>query len=184
MEKVRSLRSVVESGSEDEYFLARLTYPHLQPDDAAVFVSTGVGGARKADVVVTLTDQAGRRFQVRPPVSPREVSRLHRLFLDARLPVSFGPEHDFLVAVGERGEPVGGLFYDHDPDAKTAHLDKIVVSEQCRGQGVGEGLMKEFMDRLKGAGVTRLTTGYFRPEFFRRFGFAVDQRLGGLVREL
>ena len=30
--------------------------------------------------------------------------------------------------------------------------------------------------------VTRLTTGYFRPEFFRRFGFAVDQRLGGLVR--
>ncbi|MCU0224010.1 MAG: GNAT family N-acetyltransferase [Acidobacteria bacterium] len=184
VERVRALRAVVESGSEDEYFLARLTYPHLQPEAAAVFVSTGVGGARRADVVVTLSDQSGRRFQVRPPVSPREVSRLHRLFLDARLPVSFGPEHDFLVAVGERGEPVGGLFFDHDPDARTAHLDKIVVSEACRGQGVGEGLMKEFMDRLKGAGVTRLTTGYFRPEFFRRFGFAVDQQLGGLVRPL
>jgi GNAT superfamily N-acetyltransferase len=184
VESVRSLRSIVESGSDDEYFLARLSYPHLQPEDAAVFVSTGVGGARRADVVVTLTDQGGRRFQVRPPVNPREVSRLHRLFVDAKLPVSFGPEHDFLVAVGERGEPVGGLFYDHDPDARTAHLDKIVVSEQYRGQGVGEGLMKEFMDRLKGTGVTRLTTGYFRPEFFRRFGFVVDERLGGLVREL
>nr|MCU0253118.1 GNAT family N-acetyltransferase [Acidobacteriota bacterium] len=184
VESVRALRSVVESGSEDEYFLARLSYPHLQPQDAAVFVSTGVGGARRADVVITLTDQSGRHFQVRPPVSPREVSRLHRLFLDAKLPVWFGPEHDFLVAVGERGEPIGGLFYDHDPDARTAHLDKIVVSEAYRGQGVGEGLMREFMDRLKGAGVTRLTTGYFRPEFFRRFDFAVDQQLGGLVREL
>ncbi len=184
VERIRALRSMMEPGSDDEYFLARLSYPHLQPGDAAVFVPTGVGGSRRADVVVSMTDQLGRRFQIRPPVSPREVSRLHRLFVEASLPVSFGSEHDFLIAVGDRGEPIGGLFYDVDADSRTAHLDKIVVAERFRRHGVGEALMGEFIERLRGAGLARLMTGYFRPEFFRRFGFAVDPRVGGLVREL
>jgi GNAT superfamily N-acetyltransferase len=184
VERIRELRAMMEPGSDDEYFLARLSYPHLQPGDAAVFVPTGVGGARHADVVVTLADNSGRRFQIRPPISPREVSRLHRLFADANLPVSFGSENDFLIAVGERGEPIGGLFYDVDADSRTAHLDKIVVAERFRRQGVGEALMAEFIERLRDAGVVRLMTGYFRPEFFRRFGFSVDPRVGGLVREL
>jgi GNAT superfamily N-acetyltransferase len=174
----------LEPGSPGEYFLARLTYPHLRPSDEAGFLSTDLGGVRQTDIVVSLEDNQGRPYQVRQPVNPKEVGRLHRLFLGAKLDVQFRPEHRYLVAVNERGSLIGGIFYDLDEENRSAHLEKIVVAERYRKLGVGEGLMNEFFNRLKTGGAESVTTGFFRPSYFYRFGFTVGKRRAGLVKTL
>jgi long-subunit acyl-CoA synthetase (AMP-forming)/ribosomal protein S18 acetylase RimI-like enzyme len=184
VDRLTALRSHIEPGSADEYFLARLTYPHLQPGDEAGFLSTDLGGTRQTDIVVSLEDTEGRLYRIRQPVSPKEVGRLHRLFLTAKLDVHFRPENQFLVAISERGTIIGGIFYEVDEAHRTAHLEKIVVAERYRKAGVGDGLMNEFCNRLRAAGVEAVTTGFFRPSYFYRFGFTVGKRQAGLVKTL
>lgn len=172
-------------GSDEEFFLTRLTFPHLRPGDTAGFVSAEWGGVRQSDVVVTLRDNQGRPFHVRAPVSPKEVGRLHRLFIASRMEVTFSPEHHFLVAVNDRGVLIGGLFYDLEDEANgRAHLEKIVVSERYRKHGVADALMNELMSRLGAQGIHFVTTGFYRPSYFYRHGFRVERRYAGLVREL
>jgi long-chain acyl-CoA synthetase len=184
IDRLSALRVHMEPGSPEEYFLARLTYPHLQPGDEADFLSTEMGGVRQTDIVVSLADNQGRLYHVRQPVNPKEIGRLHRLFLTARLDVQFRPEHSYLIAVSERGSLMGGIFYELDEENRTAHLEKIVVAERYRKLGVSDGLMNEFFNRLRAAGAETVTTGFFRPSYFYRFGFSVGKLQAGLVKTL
>ena len=168
----------------ENYFLTRLSYPYLRPDDEAELVASAMGGVRQSDIVVTIADADGNPFQIRHAINPREVGRLHRLFLAARLPVQFRPEHRFLVAVNERGSLAGGLFYELAPEARTAHMDKIVVAERFQRKGVAAALLEELSKRLLNAGFQSLTTGFFRPQFFYQHGFTIEGKYAGLVRSL
>jgi GNAT superfamily N-acetyltransferase len=181
---IADLRARLSLAEDEDYFLARLSFPHLTPDDEVAYVDTDIGGIHKSEMVVTLEDREGRPYRVRHAVSPKEVARLHRLFVAARLPVQFRPEHRFLVAVNLRGHLIGGLVYEVQPEARTAHLDKLVVAEPFRGHGVAGELLEELSNRLRAAGYTSLTTGFFRPQFFYRYGFTVERRYAGLVRPL
>ncbi|MBT8383939.1 MAG: GNAT family N-acetyltransferase, partial [Ignavibacteria bacterium] len=125
----------------------------------------------------------GNLFLIRAPASPKEISRLHALFLDSNLIVKFRPEQEFLVALSERGFIIGGLFYERT-DEQTAHMEKIVVSSRYRRKGISEALMNELFNRLKGEHFSFITTGFFRPEYFYRFGFKVERKYSGLVKEL
>ncbi len=174
-----ALRRECELSEQEEYFLSRLSYPHLQPTDSALLLAS----SNIADVVVTLEDYDGIPYMVRKPVSPKEISRLHQLFLEANLPVSFAPEHRFLVAVSERGFVIGGLFYQV-LDEQTVYMEKIVVSSHLRRKGISDGLMNEFFNRLRDEKYENVTTGFFRPEYFYRFGFKVERRYAGLVKKL
>jgi long-subunit acyl-CoA synthetase (AMP-forming)/GNAT superfamily N-acetyltransferase len=181
---IADLRARLSLGQDEDYFLARLSFPHLTPDDEVAYVDTDIGGIHKSEMVVTLEDREGRPYRVRHAVSPKEVARLHRLFVTAGLPVQFRPEHRFLVAVNLRGHLIGGLFYEVQPEARSAHMDKLVVAEPFRGHGVAGDLLEELCNRLRAAGYTALTTGFFRPQFFYRYGFSVERRYAGLVRSL
>lgn len=174
-----ALRRECELSEQEEYFLSRLSYPHLKPTDSALLLAS----SNIADVVVTLEDYDGIPYMVRKPVSPKEISRLHQLFLEANLPVSFTPEHRFLVAVSERGFVIGGLFYQV-LDAQTVYMEKIVVSSHLRRKGISDGLMNEFFNRLRDEKFENVTTGFFRPEYFYRFDFKVERRYAGLVKKL
>lgn len=181
---VADLRARLAPESDDDYFLARLSYPHLRPQDAAGFVPARIAGGTGSEMVVTLEDADGEPYQVRHALSPKEIARLHRLFVAAKLDVHFRPEHRFLVAVSERGHLLGGLFYEVQEEARTAHMDKVVVAERSAGRGVGGALIDELCNRLRSSGYRSLTTGFFRPEFFYRLGFTVERRYAGLVRTL
>ncbi len=169
---------------DDDYFLARIPFAHLQPEDAVDFVSSDLGGSYQSEIVVTLEDSDGNPFRVRHALLPKEVERLHRLFLAAKLDVRFRPEHRYLVAINEREQIIGGIFYDVEEAGTRAHLEKIVVSERYRRKGVADGLMREFFNRLRAAGVKRVTTGFFRPEYFYAYGFRIEKRYAGLVKSL
>ena len=177
------LRNRFELSAKEEFFLSRLSYPHLQPEASAGWMSAPGSEGQQNDVVVTLEDYEGGRYHVRKPISPKEISRLHRIFLEANLPVVFKPEHRYLIAVSERGFVIGGLFY-RILQEDTVHIEKIVVSSKYRRKGISEGLMQEFFSRMHDARFRYVTTGFFRPEYFYRFGFKIERKYAGLVKDL
>jgi long-chain acyl-CoA synthetase len=182
-EEVAALRGAISTTAEEDWFLARMTYRWLAPGDDVALISVPSGGHFVTEVVVTLADAEGNRFTVRGPVSPREVARLLATFQEANLGVSFGAEHEFLVCLDAREVVIGGLHWAQwSPE--TVHLEKMVVARRHRGRGVAEGLVQEFFRRQRARGVKRVETGYFQPEYLRRFGFRTDPSSGGLVREL
>ena len=100
----------IEVSPDDDYFLARLSFPYLRPEDAAGFVvHDAPGGRAQNEIVVTLEDHDGAPVQVRHALSPKEVARLHRLCLAASLDVRFRPEHQYLVAVNDKGTLIDDL---------------------------------------------------------------------------
>ena len=177
------IRNQFDLNAKEEFFLSRLGYPHLQPEDSAGWLSASASGVQQSDVVVTKEDYDGRSYYVRKPMSPKEIARLHNIFLEANLPVVFKPEHRFLIAVSERGYVIGGLFYSRI-NAETVHMEKIVVTGKYRRKGISEGLMHEFFNRMRDANFKYVTTGFFRPEYFYRFGFKIERKYAGLVKNL
>jgi long-chain acyl-CoA synthetase len=181
---VSDLRAHLSLDADEDYFLARLSFPYLRPDDATAFVDAAAGGTQQSEMVVTYEDSDGRPFQIRHALSAKEIGRLHHLFLAAKLQVQFRPEHRFLVAINERGSLLGGLFYEVEPEEHSAHMDKVVVAEAFTGRGIARVLIEELCNRLRTAGYRTLTTGFFRPQFFYRMGFTIERRYAGLVRSL
>lgn len=177
------LLSLPNLSEEEKFFLTRLNYPYLKPKDSAALIRSESLGAGASNLVVQLTDEEGNPFLIRSPVSPKEISKLHSLFLDSNLVLNFRPEHRYLVAISERGFIIGGLFYEII-DEQTAHMEKIVVSARYRRTGISENLMNEFLKRLKSEHIRYVTTGFFRPEYFYKFGFKVEKKYSGLVKEL
>jgi len=181
---VADLRAHLSLELDEDYFLARLSYPYLRPEDPTAFVDAAAGGTHQSEMVVTYEDSEGRPYQIRHALSAKEIGRLHRLFLHAKLQVQFRPEHRFLVAIDERGNLLGGLFYEEQPEDHTAHMDKVVVADRFTGRGIARALIDELRNRLLTAGYLSLTTGFFRPQFFYRLGFKVERRYAGLVLPL
>jgi len=185
VDAVAELRSRLPLDPDHDYFLARLSYPHLRPEDTVGFERADFGGRHRSEMVVTLEDREGRPFRVRHALNPREVGRLHRLFAEAQLDVKFRMEHRYLVAINDRGQVLGGLFYEIEADgAHSAHLEKIVVAEPYRRKGVADALMNEMFARLRAAGIRTVTTGFFRSEYFFGHGFRIEKRFAGLVKSL
>jgi len=184
IDAVDELRTEQQLDHDDDYFLARLSYPHLRPHDEADFVRLELGGRRQSDLVVTLEDTESAVFRVRHALNPKEIERLLRLFLAAKLDVRFRMEHQYLVAINERSHIIGGIYYEVDEETRSAHLEKVVVAERYRGKRVAHGLMSELINRLRSAGIKLLTTGFFRPDYFYPYGFRVEKRHAGLVKDL
>jgi hypothetical protein len=182
-EQVAAMRAAVHPTAEEDYFLARMTYRYLAPTDQVSLISMPSGGHYVTEVVVALADEAGDRYTVRGPVSPREVARLLQLFHESNLTVTFGAEHEYLLCLDARDTVIGGLFYRQvAPDR--VYMEKVMVGRRHRGKGVSDGLMRVFIRRLRARGLKRLETGFFQPEYLRRFGFRTDPTSGGLVRDL
>ena len=75
------------------------------------------------------------------------------------------------------------LFYIQT-DKKTVHMEKIVVADPYRRKGISDGLMNEFFNRLRDEKIKFVTTGFFRPEYFYKFGFKIERKYSGLVKKL
>ena len=177
------LHSLPELSEAEEFFLTRLSYPHLKPKDTAALLTVGGFGVDSSNLVIQLRDEENNQFIIRNPVSPKEISKLHALYLESNLTVNFKAEHKFLVALSERGFIIGGLYYSQ-ADENTAHMEKIVVSSRYRRKGISEALMNELFNRLKAEHFKFVTTGFFRPEYFYKFGFKVEKKYSGLFLDL
>jgi len=176
-----SLQHDIKPESDELFFLTRLSYPHLAPTDSAALISLESGGDLQTDLVVQLEDYDGGIYMVRTPVNPKEITRLHQLFLSNNLAVEFRHEHRYLVAVNDRSHIIGGVFY-RSIDNQTVHIEKIVVAAFYRKKGVSDGILNEFFKRVRNDHYKFVTTGFFRPEYFYRFGFKIERKYAGLVK--
>jgi len=179
---ISNLQSQFKLSKKESFFLTRLSYPYLKPTDSATLLKVG-SEEIASNLVVQLPDNDGNPFLIRMPTSPKEISRLHQLFIESNLTVHFRPEHQFLVALSERGFIIGGLFYKRIDD-KAVYMDKIVVSNRYRRKGMSEGLMNELFNRMRSHHIKFVTTGFFRPEYFYKFGFKIERKYSGLVKNL
>lgn len=180
---ISNLSFEFELTEKENFFLTRLSFPHLKPTDSATFLKVKGETTFASGLVVQLSDSDGNPYLVRDPINPKEISRLHKLFLEANLIVTFRPEHNYLVAVSDRGFIIGGLFY-YRTSEDTVQMEKIVVANRYRRKGISEGLMNELFNRMKAKNIKYVTTGFFRPEYFYRFGFKIERKYSGLVKEL
>jgi long-chain acyl-CoA synthetase len=89
----------------------------------------------------------------------------------------------YLIAINERNQLIGGLFYKNIAK-ETVHIEKIVVADYYRKKGVSDGMLKEFFQRMKNEHYEFVTTGFFRPEYFYRFGIKIERKYAGLVKKL
>ncbi|MAT58963.1 MAG: hypothetical protein CMF23_13400 [Ignavibacteriae bacterium] len=183
LDNLSSIQSQYTLDEKEKYFLTRLSYPHLKPSDSAVILRTKDDDNKEPNLVVQYIDTEGKNFYVRKPISPKEISKLHQIFIEANLSVNFNPDHHFLVAISDRGFLVGGLFYK-EVDENTIFMDKIVVDNRFRRKGISESLMKELFNRIKTQNYKFVTTGFFRPEYFYKFGFKIERKYSGLVKVL
>jgi GNAT superfamily N-acetyltransferase len=167
----------------EDYFLARMTYRYLAPSDEASLISVPWGEKTLTTVMMGLRDTAGARYFVRRPITPREVARLLQHFQDANLAAPFQADSEVLLAVDPRGQVIGGLLW-HWRGPGAAQMDKLVVASRHRGKGVGDGLLRELLRRLRGRGGRTVGTGFYQAEYFKRYGFRTDPTSGGLVVDL
>ncbi len=178
-----SLHAQFDLTDEEKFFLTRLIFPHLKPTDSAKLIEFKIDGKASSNLVVEYEDYDGLPFYIRKPISPKEISRLHEKFIDANLLVTFRQEHEYLLAISDRGFIIGGLFYERQDD-DIAHMEKIVVSNRYRRKGISDKLMNEFFERMQNDRYKFVTTGFFRPEYFYKFGFKVEKKYSGLVKIL
>jgi long-chain acyl-CoA synthetase len=179
---ISALQTQFKLSEKESFFLTRLSYPYLKPTDSAALLKVGSEDIA-SNLVVQMIDNDGNPFLIRMPTSPKEISRLHQLFFESNLMVHFRPEHQFLVAISERGFIIGGLFYNRIDD-KAVYMDKIVVSDRYRRKGISESLMNELFNRMRSNHIKFVTTGFFRPEYFYKFGFKIERKYSGLVKNL
>ncbi len=183
VDECASLRHRHKLSPHEEVYLTRLSYPYLGASDSAEFISLQSEGEAKMSLMVFIESREGDNFAIRNPANPKEIARLHKLFTAANLPVEFKPEHQFLVVLDARVQVVGGLFYRPVAPGHI-HLEKVVVDPYFRKKGVSQGLLTEFFNRAKGQEIKIITVGFFRPQYFYKFGFRIDQRYGNMVRKL
>jgi predicted GNAT family acetyltransferase len=177
------IKTEIELTEREDFFITRLSYPHIKASDSAVLEKIKSEGTHITNLVVQFNDHDGIPFLIRKPISPKEISNLHQLFIETNLLVNFNQDHEFLIALSERGFIIGGLFYVYT-DEQTVHMEKIVVSNRYRRKGISDRLMNELFNRLKSEKIKYVTTGFFRPEYFYRFGFKIEKKYSGLVKDL
>jgi long-subunit acyl-CoA synthetase (AMP-forming)/GNAT superfamily N-acetyltransferase len=183
--EVTRLRDTAHPSEMDEFFLARMLYPHVDPRGRAVLVrEEDQPGEFDTGVTVEHVDSEGGVFRIRRPANPGEIAALGRVFRAAgirRIPRA--GEDDLLLVIDSDERVLGGLISRRISDTYV-RLDWLALGRHRRARGIGSILIREFLERLRAQGVRVVSTGFFRPAFFANFGFGVDPRYAGLVRFL
>jgi predicted N-acetyltransferase YhbS len=179
------LRETVTSDEREEFFLARMLYPHVEAGTRATLVrEEDAAGEFDTGITVEHRDSAGELFRIRRPASPNEIAALARIFRGAgiRRAPQMGQD-DLLIVLDAKERVLGGVISRRMSDTYM-RLDWLALGRRRRGRGIGAVLVRELLERLRAQGIRVVSTGFFRPAFFRSLGFGVDRRYAGLVRFL
>jgi long-chain acyl-CoA synthetase len=184
MLELSALQSALSS-AEDRLVLSRMVFPSADPAQAFDVAAVGDQGTALARVVVIshLEDDRGQRYRVREPTEPGEIGKLLRVFLAAGLPLRIASGQLYYVVLNREDQVVAGICY-RQPQPDVAHLDGIARAASLKGRGLSSALVEDFCSRMATRGVKVVATHFVSQDFYRRHGFEVDRRWGGLVRFL
>ncbi len=172
-----------DSDEYDAFFLKRLAFPALPPSEDIELIATRSTTLDEVEIMISRHDSKGNTYRIRRAMHPKEIIQLQQLFLKANMDVGFTQEHKFLLVLNQKERVIGGLFYLDQSD-DLVYMDKVVVSDSQRGNGISRGLLDEFVNRMKNAHKKMITTGFLHPGYFYKFGFKIEKDQGGLVKYL
>ena len=162
-----------------------MTYRYLAPTDDAALISMPTGGAlRHRGRARRSPTRRGTASRCAAPCRPREVARLLHMFHEAKLQVTFTAEHEFLLALDAKETRDRRPLLPVGLAGPRAHGE-----DRRRAQAPRQGRLRRPHARVRAPAARRaasrtLETGYFQPEYLRRYGFRTDPTSGGLVRDL
>lgn len=168
---------------DQQYFLTRAAYPHLELDEKAELVTTSEVGAGRAELVTIHTDRIGREIRIRPVANSREADTLHRIFYVGGIGGGATRHEKQLIALDAAGYVVGGVGYIRRTPNHVL-LDKIAVLPRSRGRGIGQILVQDFLRRQQAEGVTIVSAEFIRESWLSQFGFGSHPHHAGVVRTL
>ncbi|MCO6438804.1 MAG: AMP-binding protein [Phycisphaerae bacterium] len=168
---------------DQQYFLTRATYPHLEVDTRAELVRSGEVGQDRAELATHHTDRIGRFLKIRPAANSREVDTLNRIFYASGIGGGLTSRERLLVGTDQAGYVVGGVAFIRRTPSHVI-LDKIAVLPRNRGRGIGQILLEEFLRRQAADGVKVVSAEFIRASWLEPFGFRSHPRYPGIVLEL
>jgi len=95
--QVKQLDDTMDLTAEDQYFLTRLLFEHVQASDYGNLVSWDVGHQGRLDLITIVEDAQGERYRIRPPFHPKEIAQFHTILNRANMKLSFHEDHKFLL---------------------------------------------------------------------------------------
>ena len=182
-ERIKEITNNTDLNKEDEFFLTRMLYPHIDAADYAELVRTSKGENRNLDLVFKTEDSKGELYTVRPPFQPKEIAKFQTIISKENLTVTFTADHEFLFILNSRNKVIGGLYYKLKNNLRI-HLEWVVIMKKYQNRNLSKRLMDDFFNRMSQAGHKIVTVGFYHESFFYKQGFEIDQSFGGLVKNL
>ncbi len=181
--QIQGLIETMDLSEEDEYFLTRLLFEHVQASDFGKLVTWDTGHQGHLDLISIVEDSMSNRYRIRPAFHPKEIAAFYGILSKANMKTSFHQKHQFLLLITSSDHIIGGIYWK-DAGNKTAYLERIVISYEYRKKNLSTTLLSEFFQRLIHLNFQHVTVGYFQAGLFYKHGFSIDKQFGGLVKHL
>ena len=182
-ERITQIQTNIILSEEENFYLARMLFPHVDAADYVELVTTTHGEDNRLNLVFQTEGMDGQIYQIRPPFLPKEIGQFHSLLSESSLSGTFTAQHDFLLLFNSRNRMVGGLYWKNMENNRI-HLEWVAVREKYRNISLSNRLMDDFYKRMKHRGVDIITVGFYVEKFFFRQGFEINKQYGGLVKRL
>ena len=182
-ERISEINLKIELNSDEKFFLARMLFPHIDAADFVELVTTDHGEKARLDLVFQTECTDGKLYRIRPPFLPKEIAHFHTLLTESSLSATFTSEHEFLFAFNSRNKLVGGLYWKNT-EKNRIHLEWVVVRKKYQKISLSRRLMSDLYKRMKHKNIKIITVGFYAEKFFFNQGFSLNNRYGGLVKEI
>ena len=182
-ERITLIQSEINLNETENFFLARMLFPHVDSAEYVELVTTQYGKTEKLNLVMQTECLDGKIYNIRPPFIPKEIAHFHTILIESSLSITFTSEHDFLLAFNNRNRIAGGLYWKRI-DYETVHLEWVAIKDKYQKISLSKRLMSEFFKRKKHQGIKIVTVGFYAETFFAKHGFKIDKRFAGFVRKI
>ena len=182
-EYINAIHKKIKLSHNDEYFITRLLFEHIDADGIDKEFVWDSGSEGKLELISAITDNFGDNHQIRQPAHPKEIAKFQTLLLNSNLSAVFNQHHKFLFIINSANQLIGGVYWIRT-DEKSVYLERIVIHTIYQKRHLSSILLDELFNRLKNKRYKYITVGFFQAGLFYNKGFNIDKRFGGLVKKL
>ncbi len=181
--QIQQLVETMDLSNDEEYFLTRLLFEHVQATDFGKLVTWDIGQQGHLDLISIVEDSHKDHYRIRPAFHPREIARFFTILSKANMATAFHQEHQFLLLITTNDNVIGGIFWK-DAGNQTAYLERIVIKRDYQKRNLSTTLLNEFFQRLIHLNYQHVSVGFFQAGLFYKYGFVIEKQFGGLVKHL
>ena len=182
-ERISDIESIISLSEDEKFFLARMIFPHINSADYVELITTSKGEKSRLNLVYQIECQDEKLYQLRPAFLPKEITSFHTLLAESSLSVTFTNDHEFLFAFNNRNRLAGGLYWKNI-DPSRIYLEWVAIRKSYQKIGLSKHLMNDLFKRMKHKNIKTITVGFYAEKFFSKYGFEINKKYSGMVKEL